>query len=222
MDQPINVHASSIFAVYLNLEWDTVVGSTYNVYKDGQLVNTAPISAYLEHFEVSELNPNTSYSFTVEAVRYEETSPLSEPLIVKTAPSTPTDVTISNATSESMTVSWTASVGGAASYSVHLVNTTQGNTFVDISSFNTTLELAALSPDCFYSISVIALNSEATPSFSTPTIYEHTLPPPLEAPQNLSITLLTSDICGLMWDSVYGAASYNIYKDGQFMLKLKD
>ena len=117
---PTNLVASNLTTYSIDLSWDAStdnVGVTsYEVYVDGNLeASTSNIS-----YTIIGLASNTSYDLTVLAKDVaENASAQSSPLTVITiqdteAPSTPTNVTISNETDVSFKVSWDASTDNTA------------------------------------------------------------------------------------------------------------
>ena len=100
----------------VSLSWsastDNVRVSHYNIYQNNQLVGTSTSTNYT----ATNLSPNTTYSFTVEAVDTSgNRSTPSDVLVIKTqeatpitTPSIPTNLVVQSVTKNTVTLTWTA------------------------------------------------------------------------------------------------------------------
>jgi chitinase len=100
----------------VSLSWsastDNVRVSHYNIYQNNQLVGTSTSTNYT----ATNLSPNTTYSFTVEAVDTSgNRSTPSDVLVIKTqeatpitTPSIPTNLVVQSVTQNTVTLTWTA------------------------------------------------------------------------------------------------------------------
>ncbi|UHA76170.1 fibronectin type III domain-containing protein [Paenibacillus sp. 481] len=121
---PTGVAATTVGDKSVALKWypsaDNFAVTGYEVYTNGQLATTVtgPTAT------VTGLTPNTSYAFTVKAKDAAgNVSAASQPLSVKTlakplqdviAPTVPTNVSVTSATYDSVSLTWTASTDNVA------------------------------------------------------------------------------------------------------------
>jgi endonuclease I/chitodextrinase len=174
---PSNVSLSNIDLNSIDISWtastDNIGVTGYNIYVDGvleaQTTNT--------NVTISDLNTNTTYSFTVLAKDLiNNMSPLSAAVNGTTdedtqAPTTPGNVLVSNETDSSFKVSWSASTDNAAvsGYEVfvdgNLVATTN-NLFYIVNNLNIsttyTVEILATDSDNNKSDKSAPLNATTT------------------------------------------------------------
>lgn len=120
----------------------------------------------------------------------------------------PTGVSVGGATNSSLTVSWSA-VSGAASYNVYRdgvkVGSATGTSYTDSglnagSSYN-------------YTVTAVANGSESAKSASAQGTTTGT-PPVLGAPGGLAGSSPATGTVALTWNTVSGAKSYNVYRNG--------
>ncbi|CAM1341173.1 endonuclease [Tenacibaculum amylolyticum] len=155
---PTNVVASNITTSSIDVSWtastDNTAVTSYDVFVDGNLSkNTTSTSITLDN-----LASNTTYEITVlakDAVGNE--SPQSNAINPKTledtqAPTTPTNVVISNETDTTFKISWTASTDNTAvtAYEIYIDNTLNGT------STTATYTANQLSASTTYSVQVLA------------------------------------------------------------------
>jgi len=165
---PTGLAASGTTSSGTSLAWtadSTPAGCTvsYKVLQGGSSIATPTSPSDV----VTGLSPSTTYSFTVEATDAAGTSAASSPLSVKTsasscttAPSAPTGLTASGATSSTANLSWTAvstPSGCTVSYSISggpstLTSTTASDTE------------SGLSPSTAYTFTVVATDYAGTSS----------------------------------------------------------
>lgn len=155
---PTNVAASNITTSSIDVSWtastDNVAVTNYDVFVDGNLSkNTTNTSITLDN-----LTSNTSYAITVlakDAVGNEssQSAAINPKTLEDTqAPTTPTNVVISNETDTTFKVSWTASTDNTAvtAYEIYVDNTLNGT------STTTTYTVNQLSQSTTYSVQVLA------------------------------------------------------------------
>ena len=155
---PTNLIASNITTSSIDLSWtaatDNIAVTNYDVFVDGNLTsNTTNTSVSLLN-----LNSNTTYSITVLAKdAADNESPLSNTITPTTledtqAPSTPTNVVISNETDTTFVVTWNASTDDTAvtEYEIYIDNVVNGT------STTTTYTATGLSASTTYSVQVLA------------------------------------------------------------------
>lgn len=155
---PTNVIANNITTFSIDLSWDAAVDNvgvtSYDVYVDGVLIeNTANTNLIL-----NDLVSDTTYTITIKAKDIvDNQSEFSNPLTVKTledteAPTIPTNVVISNETSSSLKVTWTASTDNTAvtAYDVYIDGT------FNTEATTNTYTVTSLTPSTTYSIQILA------------------------------------------------------------------
>lgn len=132
----------------VRLEWDDV-GNNFTVIKDGQVITTDRLFKF---YDVTRLEPNTSYEFIVRLTDRHGRFIDSDPVTITTLPlKMPNPViTFSNVTHNSFTVSWEA-ISIADSYRVWINNVEQ--TFT-----GTTINYTGAEPDTIYNVRVQAIN----------------------------------------------------------------
>ena len=149
---PTNVTLSNITLNSINISWsastDNFGVTGYNIYVDGileaQTTNT--------NITIVALNTNTDYNFTIIARDLINNMSAAATISGKTledteAPSTPTNLSISNETDSSVKVSWTPSTDNNAvhGYEVYVDNSlkeTTTNSFYTVSGLNTSTTYA--------------------------------------------------------------------------------
>jgi len=169
---PTNITVSNIALTSITVSWtastDNVEVSGYNVYVDDVL--TAQTSN--TNTTISDLNTNTTYSFTVVARDIiNNLSTASAPIDGKTlqdteAPTVPTNIVISNASDSSFKVSWSASTDNNApsGYEVFINN--------DLNTSTTDLfyTVTALNASTTYAVQVLAKDADNNKSAKSATV----------------------------------------------------
>ncbi len=160
---PTNLVASNATSSSLTLSWtastDNVGVVRYDVYKGGALAGSVTATSST----LSGLNASSSYALTVKAVDAAgNVSAASATLNASTtaaadttAPSAPTNLVASNATSSSLTLSWTASMDnvGVVRYDVYSGGVLAGNTT------GTSMAISGLSASTSYTLTVKAADA---------------------------------------------------------------
>ena len=155
---PANVSINNINFNSFDISWtastDNIAVTSYDVYVDGNLSgNTANTN-----FSLSNLNSSTTYSITVLAKDLvgnksaQSAAANGTTLTDASAPTVPTNVTISNETGTSFKVSWSASTDNVSvsSYDVYIDGSLHGSTA------NTNYNVSSLTASTSYSVRVSA------------------------------------------------------------------
>ena len=155
---PANVSVNNINFNSFDISWtastDNIAVTSYDVYVDGNLSgNTANTN-----FSLSNLNSSTTYSITVLAKDLvgnksaQSAAANGTTLTDASAPTVPTNVTISNETGTSFKVSWSASTDNVSvsSYDVYIDGSLHG------SAANTNYNVSSLTASTSYSVRVLA------------------------------------------------------------------
>ena len=187
----------------ITLSWDAVTGATSYEVKQGA-TGTATASSSTTSHAFSGLTASTEYTLYVRAKNSNGTSEWSS-LAKTTAPVAPSGLS-AEATSTSLTLSWTA-VTGATSYEVK-----QGAAGTATASSSTTSHaFSGLTANTEYTLYVRAKNSGGTSEWSS--LAKTTAP---AAPSNLYVSLHNWDTTRsilsfrLSWADVLGATSYDV------------
>jgi YD repeat-containing protein len=204
LGQPTNLTAplSQITSNIIQLSWNAVQdASEYYIYQNGvKLATSSPTN----EFNVTNLSPNTNYTFQVTAMVNGSESDKSNLINAKTLLEGPTNLTAPTMTNSSVQLNWTA-VTGANSYNIYQ-NGIKLVTFSSTNSFNVT----NLSPNTDYNFQVSAIIGDSESDKSN-LINVKTL---LQGPTNLVASTITNSSVQLNWTAVSGASSYKIYQNG--------
>lgn len=221
---PNNLVANNITTSTVSLSWqaatDNIGIAGYTIYQNNIVVATTTAVNY----EVSGLEPQTSYSFNIAAFDAQgNASTLSNTVTITTAteadtqtPSTPTNLSASNVSTNSVNLSWSAATDnvGVVQYTLYQ----NGNALVNI-GFNS-YALSGLNPSTTYSFTVTAKDAAGNESEPSAALSVTTLTPTdtqaPSAPTNLGATSVTDNAINLNWspatDNV-GVTAYNIYQN---------
>jgi endonuclease I/chitodextrinase len=155
---PTNIELPNISTISIDVSWtastDNVEVTAYEIYVNGTLDGDTAETNYT----VENLNPNTSYSIAVLAkdIANNKSAKSTEvngtTLEDLTAPTAPTNITISNQGGTSFTVNWSASSDdtGVVGYDVYVDGVLKG------SSENTNYNVTDLNVSTTYSVYVLA------------------------------------------------------------------
>jgi len=240
--QPTNFQALASSPTSVVLSWgastalpaNSSATITYNVYRNNNF-NTPVCTTTSFACTNTSLTPNTTYSYTIEAVLGGNASaPVSNVSVTTpptptptsttctTAPSAPTGLQSTAATPTSISLSWQASKT-AANCAIYGYNVSRNNgtpTFVSQNTSNsgTFFTDTNLTPSTSYTYTVTACEvsycSSNNPSISVKTAADTTAP---SAPSNVIDSVLGPTEVQITWsastDNV-GVTGYNIYRNG--------
>ncbi|HSZ28424.1 MAG TPA: fibronectin type III domain-containing protein, partial [Pseudonocardiaceae bacterium] len=222
---PAGLTATST-ASTISLSWSapssggTAVG--YQILRDGTVIAATQQTSYTD----PSLPVSSSHSYTVEAFDANgDLSPASAAVSASTtngtetaAPTTPTNVTTSNVTGDSATLSWTESSDavGVAGYDIYRNGVKVGSTTF---TKYTDIELAGSTS---YQYTLAAYNSAGVVSAATSPVSITTgaslATSPPGAPTGLTTTSQTGSAIDLSWTAPastgIGVAGYNLYRNG--------
>jgi endo-1,4-beta-xylanase len=158
---PTGVTATAASSSSITVGWTTVTGAaSYKVYRSStsggaySLIGSPASNTYTD----TGLSASTTYYYEVSAVNAGGESGQSGYVSVTTAPSTPTGITATAASSSSITVSWTT-VTGATSYKVYRSSTSGGAYSLIGSPASNTYTDTGLSASTIYYYEVSAVNA---------------------------------------------------------------
>lgn len=166
-DAPTAVRTADVTETTAHVAWeaalDNVATTGYNVYVNGEKVNTELVTA--TEYDLTGLTPATDYSVKIEAVdaagnvsEKSEAATFTTAKAVDTeAPSVPTDVKASDVTKTGATVTWTASTDneGVAGYNVYVNGTQVNDTLVATTEY----VLTGLTEGTEYTVEVEAVDT---------------------------------------------------------------
>ena len=189
---------------YTSLRWNLETWATsYDIYQNGTPIAEVTGNSYT----VTNLTPNTSYSYTVVANNPTGTSSQSASLTQATlqipVPAAPT-ASISGATTTGFTIKWSP-VQWATSYTLKdqsgAVLSSNGNTSYTVTNkmSNTTYTYTLYATDAVGNSKVVTINAKTLA---------------LAAPTGLKATSTTYNSINMSWNAVTNATSYTIYRNG--------
>ena len=166
-DAPTAVRTADVTETTAHVAWeaalDNVATTGYNVYVNGEKVNTELVTA--TEYDLTGLTPATDYGVEIEAVdaagnvsEKSEAATFTTAKAVDTeAPSVPTDVKASDVTKTGATVTWTASTDneGVAGYNVYVNGTQVNDTLVATTEY----VLTGLTEGTEYTVEVEAVDT---------------------------------------------------------------
>ena len=163
---PTELQVSNISTNSLDLAWTSISGAiSYVIFQDGnQIANTTDIT-----YNITNLTPNTAYSFQVAVVNDAGQSPLSNTVNITTLgipPITPTGLSAGKITPTSFTLYWLRQ-SDATSYNVYMDGTLVGN----VSQpwiFNPSFDIKNLTEGATYVMTVTAVNEWGESTASQP------------------------------------------------------
>ena len=231
---PTGLATTTVAQNQVNLTWnassDNVGVTSYTVYRNGAVRGT--VSGTTTTFQDNTVNPNTTYTYTVEAFDAAGNgSGQSTALPVTTPPapqdteppSIPANFRSTNITHLAVDLAWDASTDnvGVTGYTIYR----DGNLLASVNGTTTTYKDSAVAPDTSYSYTIEAADAAGNGSgqstalpVTTPPVPQDTEPPSI--PANLRTTNITYSAVDLAWDAStdnMGVTSYAIYRNGNLL-----
>lgn len=213
---PTNLNSENVTSSTATLSWSAVSGAiSYNVeYKHFSDNNWTAANTSANFLHITGLIASSQYQWRVQSVCNGNTSQFSFISSFRTSLGggtcgTPVNVSASNITSSSASVSWGA-VSGAVSYNVQYKLSSDG-TWNSINVTGTTTILSSLLANSTYNVRIQAICSGSSGAFSN-VINFTTLNtgPACNAPSGLNVSNITENSASVSWNSVSGAISYNV------------
>ncbi|MCY3935631.1 MAG: fibronectin type III domain-containing protein, partial [Chloroflexi bacterium] len=209
---PTGLQTSAITTSAITLSWTASTGGAvtrYDVSTDG--TNWTNSGSDTTH-TFSGLTANTQYTLRVRAVGAGGTSAAASvsASTLAEAPNTPTGLTTSGITTTSITLSWTASTGGAVTrYDVSTDGTNWANSGSDL-----THTFSSLTANTQYTLRVRAVGAGGTSSAAS--IQETARAVAPNAPTGLTTSGITQTAITLSWTASTGGAvtRYDVSTDG--------
>lgn len=205
--EPLNVVSSNISDTSATISWDSVSNAdSYTVYRDNVAIQSGlSVLTYTDN----NLTASTSYNYQVSAINEVGESQKSATLNVITnaeplpIPDTPTGLTSSNITNNSVTLTWNSSTN-ATSYTIYRNDEVYMTGITD-----TTYNDTGLSGNTGYNYQVLAVNGSGS-SALTDYLSVLTL---TDAPTGLASSNITYDSATLTWTDI-NYVTFTVYRDG--------
>ena len=206
---------------YLNIDDFGIYAANENEWEFIEAVEDNP-------FTLEDLEPNTTYEVQVQGnCSKTETTEWTEVVYFTTLPScpAPSDVTFTDITYNSATVSWTEP-GTATSWQLEVYSysdyqTTDWGTVTPITVTENPYTITDLSPNENYIVYVYANCDEGEVSLPSDFAYFQTLDSPCEVPSSLAVSevthtsaVVTWESEGIFWEIAYGTAEEVLYNSG--------
>jgi hypothetical protein len=210
---PAGFSASNISTSSALVSWTTATGaSNYTVrYRIQNGTWSSEITTTTNSYQLAGLQAGTSYEIQAKTnCSASSSSGYTTSYVFTTVAPTcpmPTNAALSNITSNSMTLSWTAA-SGAANYTVRykLSSVSTWTTLASTTSLSSTI--SGLAASSAYDVQVATNCSSNTSSFTT--TVSATTNSACSMPSNLSVSNLSTTSATLNWSSVTGVASYSV------------
>jgi chitodextrinase len=221
---PTNVHITTTLDTSLTIAWDASTDDVgvagYKIYRDNNLIGTATSTTFSD----IGLMPVTNYTYRIVAYdAANNLSPASTALSATTAydttpPSVPMNLTASDQTDQTISLSWNASTDnvGVTGYDIYrngsLISSTSSTSYTD----------SGLTVSTSYNYTVRAHDASSNNSAQSTVLTASTIadlvapstPPSLTSPNQTTTSISLS--WGTSTDDI-GVTSYNVYRGGTFI-----
>ena len=212
---PAALTTGAISSSTVALSWTAPANSAGLTYT----VTVAPVAGSVAYngttAVVSGLGPNTTYTFTVVAVNASGASVASNSASALTLPVAPTNLSANPASSTSVTLAWTASTNGAASYMVQY-SANNGASWTSLAPLvGTGTTVTGLTPSTTYLFQVYATNatgSSAPSGQATAATPAATVAPGIPTCCTASLPTSTSVVLNWIAPATGPATSYTVQR----------
>jgi len=210
-EAPTNLTLQNISTNSCILSWTAPIAGapfTYELFLD-DVVYTNNVTISDTTATISGLASNTLYNFTVKATNDGGTSPASNLIVALTAPEAPTNLIVSDVTTEGFVLNWTAPSGtGEIVYSIYKNNDI--DPYANAVIAGTSATITALNSNTLYNFTIKFTNANGSSSASVSALL---LP---DAPTGLVANNINNVSVDLSWTAPSGSESlsYLIYQDG--------
>lgn len=209
---PTNITVNTVSFNTANISWTASQGaSSYRIIvtKSGS-TTTLTYGSSLTSVNIYNLEPNTTYSFTVASYCSGIVgSPSAASTFTTTAApacNAPNDLSFSNVTAYSATATWTA-VQGASYYRI---TRTGGGSTLTYTSSTTTYNVTNLIPNTTYSFTISSVCGQITGNASAPVAITTTTAPSCVAPSNVTVSNIDVQKATFSWTANPGATAYRL------------
>jgi hypothetical protein len=209
---PAKLAATAITSTGFTLTWEAIAGATaYNVYKDKTLFGTTTLAT----LAVSGQLPGSSADFTVKAVVGGSETNASEALLVTTLVDIPKKPVITETTSLSAKISWTADPN-ADSYEIKVYDALGTALVKDLDaqkSVSSTV-ITGLSPLTTYTVGVINVYAKTSSKISELTSFVTLKPSVL----GLTTAAVTINSATITWTALPSVTNFEVLQDSRVIL----
>ncbi|XP_042268585.1 receptor-type tyrosine-protein phosphatase eta isoform X4 [Thunnus maccoyii] len=199
-----NLSATEITTSSMTLKWTEPEGSSsfYRVqWTDGNAMRNDSVTE--THINIRELTAGVQYNFTVTAVAGDnKTVGQAKTISLYTKPEVVRNLTVSEITTSSMTLTWTKPEGSSSFYRVQWTDGNINQSYIVSVTFNT---ITNLTPGVQYTISITAVADDDHTEGQSTTVSQYTKP---EVVRNLSATEITTSSMTLTWTEPEGSSSF--------------
>ncbi|CAK8671356.1 unnamed protein product [Clavelina lepadiformis] len=209
--RPNDKTATEITTNSISISWREIKGASSYLITVRNIVTNETTTTESEESSarLTSLTPGTWYEIIVNSVSQDgKINPEgSEPLRKQTVPLPPAEISISEITTSSFTVTWQPAIG-AIRYSVHVRS--EDNDITSPLPFGTmdqTITVEGLSPGILYNVTVIAVGEEGQSSIPSDSITVVTL---ASRPTDVTAFELGTTYLSITWTEGKGAVSYQI------------
>ncbi|XP_076820779.1 uncharacterized protein LOC143466065 isoform X5 [Clavelina lepadiformis] len=209
--RPNDKTATEITTNSISISWREIKGASSYLITVRNIVTNETTTTESEESSarLTSLTPGTWYEIIVNSVSQDgKINPEgSEPLRKQTVPLPPAEITISEITTSSFTVTWQPAIG-AIRYFVHVRS--EDNDITSPLPFGTvdqTITVEGLSPGILYNVTVIAVGEEGQSSIPSDSITVVTL---ASRPTDVTAFEVGTTYVSITWTEGKGAVSYQI------------
>jgi FtsP/CotA-like multicopper oxidase with cupredoxin domain len=212
---PTALSAGSVTATSVALSWTAPANSAGLTYTVQVVPAAGQVAVNGTTASVTGLGPNTAYAFTVTASNASGPSAASNTANALTLPVAPTGLTAAAASSTSVTLAWTASQNGAASYTVQY-SANNGGSWTNLAPLvGTGTTVNGLTPSTTYLFQVVANNATGSSPASgqaTAQTPAATVAPGVPTCCTASLPTSTSVVINWVAPGTGPATSYNVQR----------
>lgn len=214
---------SETTASQISIDWsDDSSADEYEVYRDGELVETVFDSEYTD----VGLAPNETHSYKVLATNETGSSAFSAVVSGTTqdvAPAAPTGVNVATEpTSAYVTWSVPSGNGGTPITGYEVTVNRAGEVVSVVMTDATSANIESLVPGTDYSVFVKAVNAAGASPASTHVDFTTSQNIPAPTVPVVSVSETTESSVTLDWSNVANADEYDVYRDGEFVEAVSD
>jgi RHS repeat-associated protein len=212
---PTGMNKSNVKHNSFRATWNSIPGATYkvNYVKSSGSYPGTTLTTSTNYVDITGLAGCTEYKFRIQAILSSCESDWTDDTYVTTATyPAPTNISVSNRTSTTVRLNWTAVEGGFPAYQVQSCDGSiiwQNHTIAPFDN------VTGLTPNTTYSMRVLAKNQNSSTCFSAPSSCVtfttlNTVPP---APTNLTATKSGTSNINLSWEQQSLTADfYKVYR----------
>lgn len=206
---PTNLYVTDVAPTSLTINWTGSPGAIYyNISIDGGL--TYPFNSPSSPYVITNLSGGVTYNIVVASVNNYGFTP-SLPIAANTGPTSPANITLTNASTTGFSLSWTAGTD-AASYNISL----NGGTTYVLNTANVYYDFTGLTSGTEYLVIIQSLDIYGTTA-NSPVFRAITVP---SLPSPISLTSYSPTGFTLNWTLVQGVSTYTVVVNSDPLVNL--